>query len=292
MMTPFRERDAWERRNMTVCIAAACQSEGKGRIILCTDWKISGALGSAETKLKMRNFGQMWLCLTAGSEPDINAIIKIFRDEFTKLEVAKATIDDVAAVTLTRATLAQRKRDKVNELTQAQYALSYDDFLSFGKDKLPSDLHREALLSIRDLKLGTDCILAGFEPAGFSHLIRADSDGRVSVHEEFAVVGEGGYLAQSVLLHRQHSDTHDLSRALYAVYEAKRYAEGAASVGKYTSFLILSPDGGRVRITSAGKLFLEEQYKKFGPKDVPSAFDIPESAVEKVSYGSPDPTVA
>jgi hypothetical protein len=56
-----REVSPWERRDVTVCIAAACldkdqdKNEGTYRIVLCTDWRVSGVLGSADTKLKIRS---------------------------------------------------------------------------------------------------------------------------------------------------------------------------------------------------------------------------------------------
>lgn len=41
---------------MTVCIAAECQNtaSGEAKIIMCSDGKVSSALGSAEVKLKQR----------------------------------------------------------------------------------------------------------------------------------------------------------------------------------------------------------------------------------------------
>src|SRR5437764_1268337 len=191
---------------MTVCIAAACRENKENKIIFCADWKISSALGSAETKLKTRNFSKTWLCLTAGNEPDINAVIKMFRQGFNLARAQKLVVDEVEATRIAREVVARRKREQINEFTQATYGLSYDDFLSFGKDKLPSDLHREALLDMRNLRLGVELILGGFDAKGFSHLVKVNADGRVSVHEEFAVVGEGAYLAQTVLLHRGHND--------------------------------------------------------------------------------------
>jgi hypothetical protein len=63
-------------------------------------------------------------------------------------------------------------------------------------------------------------------------IIHADEDGKVVVVEDFAVIGDGGYLAQSVLLHREHTDRKSLEQTIYTVYEAKRYAEGSRTVGR------------------------------------------------------------
>jgi hypothetical protein len=53
-----REGPPWERREMTVCIAAICEENtADPKIVLCTDRKISSALGSSEQTLKIRVVG-------------------------------------------------------------------------------------------------------------------------------------------------------------------------------------------------------------------------------------------
>lgn len=51
---------------MTVCIAAACRdlADNEYRVVMCTDWRVSGALGSAEIKLRQRRLGKNWYILT------------------------------------------------------------------------------------------------------------------------------------------------------------------------------------------------------------------------------------
>jgi len=63
-MTPrglWREVPEWERHDMTVCIAAVCDDRTDtlpAKIVLCYDWKVSTAIGSAETKHKMKHIGK------------------------------------------------------------------------------------------------------------------------------------------------------------------------------------------------------------------------------------------
>ena len=75
----WREVPNWEYRDMTVCIAAICdENTDDKKIVVCTDRKISSALGSSETILKSRALGfEDWRCLTAGSEPDILCTVQL-----------------------------------------------------------------------------------------------------------------------------------------------------------------------------------------------------------------------
>src|ERR1700689_503222 len=71
----------WEQR-MTVCIAAACKDGGSERLVLCADWRLSGALGSAENYFKIRVLGKKWYALTSGSESEIESLLNHFRNHF------------------------------------------------------------------------------------------------------------------------------------------------------------------------------------------------------------------
>ena len=74
----------WERE-MTVSIAAAChrgERDGGPKIILCTDWRESGLLGSSETAHKQPWLPANWRCLTAGETSEINVIVPMLRKAF------------------------------------------------------------------------------------------------------------------------------------------------------------------------------------------------------------------
>ena len=263
-----------ERRSVTVCIAATCQdTETKDyKVIMCTDWRISGALGSAEIKLKQRVLGRGgWYLLTAGEDGEINAFEKILNAKFNGAIKVGAEIDDTNVPKFVREALSERKRQKIDELIQGQFGLSYDDFLSMGKDKLNPDIFRETLYAIRDIPLDAEFIIAGFS-SGYPILVQTESS-KLHVREQFAVAGEGGYLAQTVLLNRGQMDVHSVQRTLYCVYEAKRYAEGATSVGSATAMQILSKNGSTEYIMAPGIEMLKKQYEKYGPQSLPAEIE-------------------
>ena len=111
--------------------------------------------------------------------------------------------------------------------------------------------------------MDAECILAGFLSNGFPILVLA-RQGNVCICDDFAVAGEGSYLAQSVLLHREHTEVFPLERGVYSVFEAKKYAERVSSVGKMTYLGILRPD--KPLLFSAGDDGLDNMFQQYGPK--------------------------
>lgn len=271
----WREAPTRERRDVTVCIAAVCEMDKQPKLILCTDYLVSGPLGRAEIKLKQRTLGSSWYCLTAGVDADIHAFYRALRSKFTELGSHQTALDETNVGGLVRDALAAHKKQKVDERVRGQYAISYDDLLNIGKEKLPPELFREAMTQVRDASIGAEFIVAGFS-GRFPMVFQTDANGGVSVREDFAVIGEGGYLAQTVLLHRAHSDVSSTEEALYTVYEAKKYAEGATSVGSFTTITVIHADRRRQRLTKAGRDFLKQQYDRLGPKSIPPDLQLTE----------------
>jgi hypothetical protein len=263
----WREVPEWERRDVTVCIAAGCLErvgdDEEPRIILCTDWRASSALGTAELKLKLRRMYKEWWCLTSGSETEIETIIPPLKNAFKEAQ----TIDETNICAIIRNALSARKKEKINEFIQGRYGISYDDFLHFGKDKFPSDIHREAFLSLSEIKLGCTFIFAGLTDRHSIVLIDTTDAGRVAIREDFVTIGEGAYLAQASLLQRKFNGVKDLPEALYMIYEAKKFAEEIGSVGPRTTLAIIGPDTRR-DVNAEGLKKLEAHFKKFGPQKI------------------------
>jgi 20S proteasome alpha/beta subunit len=240
------------------------ETKGNYRIVLCTDWRVSGPLGSAETKLKLRALPRGWYCLTAGTESEINCIVPKLREELS----TASEVNETNITSLVRNVLNNRKKEKIDEFIRGRYGISYDDFLGFGKEKFPTDVHREAILSLSEINIDCSLIVAGF-CSGFPMIVETTDKCRVLVREDFATIGEGSYLAQSVLLQRRHIDTKELGLTIYTVYEAKKYAEEVSSVGKQTTVAVIYPDDPRLDIKGEGMESLAEKFKKYGPQPIP-----------------------
>jgi hypothetical protein len=274
IMTPrgyWRDVPEWERRDVTVCIAATCQDKEKNKIVLCTDTKLSSALGSAETGTKDLHIAHRWRLLTSGDERDIIALHRLYKLQFN--DIKNLTPDKLDESM--KSPLRQRKKDLADEYTFSRYNMSYADFIAVGKDKFPDEEFRNSIRNVAAIRLRANLIIAGFVDES-PEIYLTDEDGIAKATNDFAVIGEGQYLAQSVLLRRQQHSRLSLYETLYNAYEAKRYSESVGSVGKYTSIAIISP-GAKRELTSFG---VDKQLKKcfedYGPKSLPYDFKLDE----------------
>lgn len=252
-----------ERSRMTVCIvAASTPSVSKPKhVVLCADYRMSTALGFADNLYKQHTIIGGWLCLGAGLDSEILRLVVLLRHQFR----SAGQIDDPNVTALVRAALNERKREKADELTQGRYAMSYGDFLTIGREKLPPDIHREAVLSIADINLRASLIIVGWIDT-FPCIIETTDKCTAHMREDFATIGEGAYLAQASLLQREQGYNMDLSATLYNVYEAKRYAERLPSVGPTTSITVVREDGIEYHVGAKAGTRLETLYEKFGPQ--------------------------
>jgi hypothetical protein len=256
---------------MTVCIAAVCeQDRDDPKIIICTDRKVSSALGSADTMLKSRTIklgvgGEpSWLCLTSGTDTAILAIMRSLKEKFRS-----QVIDDTNAVRLVREALNERKGQLVEELIQGKYAISYQDFLADGKTKLPESAFRTTIAEIEMVQLDAECIVVGYGDYGFPLLIQTNVKCGADLKEDYAAIGEGSYLAQASLMSREHHGSRAFDRSAYVTYEAKKFAEGAPTVGKTTVLLVMHRNGDLSAIDHAGLDHLDATVLNLDRKNVP-----------------------
>lgn len=264
----------WERE-MTVCIAAIYYAGDKHqRIAVCTDGRVGSALGNHEHALKIRSLGKQWYALVSGSTSSIEALVREYR-------IAFATATDLTAkgiYSLTKAAPIARKRDLAEEYVQSRYAISYDDFLQYGRERFPPEIFSSDLVAIKKLELDAELILAGYptdkQNVGVPYLYHCDCFGVVRERVDYAVVGEGELLAEAALLRRKQHDMESLHHTLYNIYEAKREAESVGSVGKKLWLGLLSPDKGIKIITSEYESQLEPFYSEYGPRRIPDDFKL------------------
>ena len=63
---------------------------------------------------------------------------------------------------------------------------------------------------------------------------------------------------------------------MYSVFEAKKFAEGAPSVGKETFMTVMSADGTNKMLSVKSDHLLDGLYQKYGPKKAEIDFKIGE----------------
>lgn len=229
----------WPReRKVTVCIAAECRDGDDAAFVLCSDFRANTSIGHSESMVKMRRLPHGFRCLTAGDDVEIYSTVPIFEKFLSELESPDETNVKVAI----EAALTERKRQKAARLVSGRYALTYDQFIDIGKQKLPEDAFRKTIGDIERIHIDASFIFVGF-PEGFPMIVQTEQDGTAWIREDFATIGEGSYLAQASMLFRTHMDTSLLVNTLFNVYEAKKAAERVGSVGLKTMLLIYKSNG-------------------------------------------------
>jgi hypothetical protein len=124
------------------------------------------------------------------------------------------------------------------------------------------------------IPIDADYIIVGFSDHQFPILIETSGTAAV-IMEHFAVCGEGSPLAQASLMDREHHNLREFGRTVYAVFEAKRFAQGSSSVGFTTSLCVLHKDLRSEILTWDGVLSLDGQRKELDRKEIPKEIPIP-----------------
>src|SRR5687767_4254885 len=83
-------------QRVTICIAAVCaDASGDGvNLIMCSDWRASGALGRFDLKLKQAHLSDTWSCLMAGHDDEAQMVVPIFRRRFNATPTDETNIVD------------------------------------------------------------------------------------------------------------------------------------------------------------------------------------------------------
>src|ERR1700720_36956 len=110
---PIKRPYPWEW-DVTVCIAAKCKDKDEHKLVLCTDQKISSALGSSDAMLKNRMLGHGWRALVAGSETGLLRLVQHYRNAMSATQAVTGGNVDA----LMRKPALDRKREHAEEYTR------------------------------------------------------------------------------------------------------------------------------------------------------------------------------
>lgn len=264
---------------MTVCIAAICNMGDKERgpvIVTCADVLMSGALGKAENRLKNRPMACGWGVMTAGEDGEMTALHDHMCDQFNGLTWNGVHSND--AMDRVRAAIGARKREKIEELVMSKFGITYEELRTTGNTNFPPEIYREAMWAIESCKLDVECVIYGFDVIGTPVIISA-SGGHVYRRRDFGIIGSGGYLAQSMLMHRGFHTFLPVQYGAYLAYEAKKHAEGETAVGQTTSFFV-ADRSKRFGFSKTGEKWASDTYEAFKPR----ALDFSDNAIPEDAF--------
>lgn len=149
---------------------------------------------------------------------------------------------------LIRNTLCEAFREvlkrKIESEILSPIGLTREKFLKEGKDMLGDHEFSSILNQIKDAKLETDFLVAGFGADGVPRIFTVGDPGTEYVHDAMAyhAIGCGAFLADAALM-ASFDPLAPLPDIIYRVLEAKFLSEAAPGVGKSTFVNTLDQQG-------------------------------------------------
>ena len=244
---------------MTICIAAVCDS--KSKVIVACDRMITVMLPPQEFEHggpKLHKISDTCVATTAGS---VLAHVDIC--ENTKAEMADVSQPSVKQIVecITKNFVAQRKRRVEDDILKPR-GFDLKSFYEKIGDLPPqigvtvdSDIMKYDGFSLEILIAGVDRIGA--------HIYEVTNPGGYECFDSlgYDAIGSGEHHAIRTFIFNNYSCALPLKRAIFSVYEAKRWAENAPGVGKATDMCVV--DKQKVTILSAELIEqLEAIYEK------------------------------
>lgn len=279
---------------MTLCVAAACQERGKPRIVLATDWRAETSIASGDTEDKLYWIGSNVAVLIAGTVSRAVELVDTYEQFFQsrekeQKEKSEKDREPIAAsnlIDLFKTPLIIFKNKLANEYVGVKYGMTYKAFLSgIAKKEIPPSVAEKELDTIG--RLSIDCCLIVLLFLDRKPRILRVSDQGVESSANFAAIGSGEEIANSVLFQREHESQYSLSKTIYCVYEAMRLGAIAPGVGEYFTLDVLYPPGEKGKEVHAlwlnrkGEAFMEREFKKRGPKKFSNFPTLPDRYLQK-----------
>jgi 20S proteasome alpha/beta subunit len=250
----------WERRDMTICIAAICES---GRtIVVGSDRELGIGFTSAEFHDgKWLHLYDRWSIGFSGTVSNATDVILMARRAEKQLE-SHASFD--VSESIAKAYQKARLRTAAARFL-ANRGWTIEDYRQFGAKQLPPDTYATIDAQISVYNFDADLILAGFgeEDLGPS-ILTVKNPGVCIDHSKigFWCVGTGSTAAQMSLFSREYAWSCSPERAAYYVYEAKVAAEHATGVGKTTDIHLIRRGANNLNVIPLQLPTMETLEKK------------------------------
>jgi hypothetical protein len=246
---------------VTLCIAAECKRGRSQSVILASDYETENEMVGAEIQPKLAWIGDKHVALLAGTSSRAVEFVMLCEGFFGTEEGKRLdTFDKLREVVL-----IQKKR-LADELLAGQLGVTYEFFLRTGKEAFPDDLFREVSFEIKQTTLACSLIVVTIAE-GHPKIFRVHETGMVEICHNFAAVGTGLYIAESLLFLREYNADISLRDGMYSVFEAMTFGSRAPGVGEAFSVSIVSEKQGKLiweYPNEEYRQYLEKQVPKFG----------------------------
>jgi hypothetical protein len=176
----------------------------------------------------------------------------------------------------------------VDEICMNAVRLTYQEFrASIAKNEIPSDVAGQVFKDISYSDLGCEIILFTFlDKTPFVFEIK--KNGQWDDCDNFALVGEGAYVAEAFMYLRKHESDFSVEETVYEVWESLVMAHRVVkSVGEDHTINVIYPPGERTEhmsvddLTESGFGFMQEKFRKrFGIRSISRFPKLPKDALE------------
>lgn len=219
--------------------------EGGSKIVAVSDHMLSTREFSGDDlALKNQPIHRNWYALWANDVSYIPLILD--RAHRALIQNSNPTQHDVAeAMYEAHNTILIRE---INNQLLARYGYDLHSFREQGKNQLTTTAYNSIHKTIRDLTLGVDFLVCGFDEHKDAHIFTLENNCAVKSCDAagFWAIGSGAHSALgSMFFHatkNAFNQNAELGDALYVACEKKFMAESAHGVGGGTFVTVLQPD--------------------------------------------------
>ena len=275
---------------MTLCIAAACLDHKKrDRVVIGTDWMATGEIAAgADIQDKLYWVNDDIAVLVSGVVTRAVELRDAYRFELESMKAKKEKLTHRNNRRFIKAGPRLLKKDIADEAVTFATGLSYTEFRKAVKDgQIPPAVATGMFRAVEQKDLECEVIIVAFVEKD-PYIFQVERSGHVEERDNFALIGEGTYVAEAMLYYRKHESTDPLSIALYHVWEALYISSRrVGTVSRTHSIDILIPpkeNGAHVdvhELTEAGFEFMKKQFSdKFGIRRIKRFPDLPDNCVE------------
>lgn len=279
---------------MSLCIAAACEDKkGRERVVIGTDWMISGAISAgADIQDKLYWINEDIALLVSGEVTRAVELRDSYRVALSSMNTKKEKLTYLTIRKFIKAGPKLLKKDIADEVVTFATGLSYDDFrAAIRRKEIPQSVSNGVFQAVERKDLECEVIIVAFVD-GNQYIFQVERSGHVEECDNFALIGDGTYVAEAMLYLRKHESTDSVGLALYHVWEAMRVASRrVGTVSKTHSIDVLYPPKERGthvtadELTGTGFRFMEEQFtEKFGIRKVKKFPELPKGSLKREKF--------
>jgi 20S proteasome alpha/beta subunit len=208
---PIKQRRLPEREDMTLCIAAIAQDytehHFEASFVFCSDTRVETQTTGSDTEFKFHKVTNEWAAMVAGDVGRAQELLSMYSSYLTgKLFDPNTVLDEL------RVPAQELKKKLSNEYIANTTGLSFDDFVTRGKESLPSGLFDSLWNEVARIQIGCELILIPVPQD--KALFVVDIDGEVHLRRNFCTIGSGSSSAEAWLHHRVQKQFYGLKRTL------------------------------------------------------------------------------